>query len=124
MLPCGTPQLRVPADDSLPLTLHRNVNFEKVCHLLHLGVISCSSGASDSFFPPLCICYPLLFLLPRLGLYPTEEQIVQHELKKNKHADLDWNLSVTLTLTSVGAKLKSTLLRRSLPQFSHSLKMT
>ena len=31
--------------------------------------------------------YPLLFLLPRQGLYPTEEQIVQHELKKNTDTD-------------------------------------
>ena len=34
---------------------HRNVNYEKVCHLLHLGVISFSSGATDSFFVALCI---------------------------------------------------------------------
>ena len=54
----------------------------------------------------------------------TEEQIVQHELKKNKHADWGTKISVTLTLTSVGAKLKRTELWRSLPQFSHSLKMT
>ena len=39
-----------------------------------------SLGATDSFFASLCFCYPLLFSLPRQGLYPTEEQIVQHEL--------------------------------------------
>ena len=49
---------------------------------------------------------------------------MQHELKKNKHTDWDSNISVTLTFTSVGAKLRSTRLWRSLPQFSHSLKMT
>ena len=69
------------------ISLIQNVNYEKVCHLLHLGVISFSSGATDSFFASLCICYPLLFFLSRYGLYPTEEQIVQHELKKNNHTD-------------------------------------
>ena len=36
----------------------------------------------------LCTCYPLLFLLPPQGLYPTEEQIVQHEVKKDKRTEL------------------------------------
>ena len=38
MLPCGTPQLRVRADDSLPLTLHlwvRPLKYDEN-HLLHL----------------------------------------------------------------------------------------
>ena len=43
-----------------------------------------------SFFASLCFCYPLLFLLPRYGLNPNEEQIVQHELKREKQ--LEWEL--------------------------------
>ena len=38
----------------------------------------------------LFFCHPLLFLLPRYGLNPNEEQIVQHELKKEKQ--LEWEL--------------------------------
>ena len=37
------------------LFTHRNVNYEKVYHLLHLGVISFSSVATDSLFASLCI---------------------------------------------------------------------
>ena len=65
--------------------------------ILRVEMLTISSGATDLFFASLCICYLLLFLLPRSGLYPTEEQIaVKHELKKNKHTDWDSNISVTL----------------------------
>ena len=46
---------------------------------------------SYSFFASsLCFCYPLLFLLPRWGLNPNEEQIVQHERKRDKQTE--WEL--------------------------------
>ena len=53
--------------------------------ILRVEMLTISSGATDLFFASLCICYLLLFLLPRSGLYPTEEQIaVKHELKKEQ----------------------------------------
>ena len=58
---------------------------------IKLFVLFCIlAGFPYSFFASLCFCYPLLFLLPRYGLNPNEEQIVQHELKREKQ--LEWEL--------------------------------
>ena len=55
---------------------------------IKLFVVFCIlAGFPYSFFASLCFCHPLLFLLPRYGLNPNEEQIVQHELKKEKQLE-------------------------------------
>ena len=72
------------------------------------SAISLFFGGTDSLFLFLFRPSTLFSLFPRYGLHPTEEQNVQQKLKKTSKYIENSNISVTLTFTSVGAKLGGT----------------
>ena len=50
MLPCGTPQLRVRADDSLPLTLHRSKCALPATHKIYVHILRSKRGKTPEMF--------------------------------------------------------------------------